>query len=290
MIWLAFLAGICAALAAVAALLGRGPLPRLSRSMAAAVAGVAAIAGLALLGYARHDAASPRRAPAVDAGGGFADAAKTFEQSTPGSGAVATPGAGAGSMEAAIASLEARLARGGGSADDWELLAKSFDFLGRPEEARRARAHQLSAPPTPADAPSAANAAAAPGAAATSPTASSAAAVVLSGEVTLAAPLLARAHAGDTLFIIAKAVDSPGMPVAVLRERVGAWPLKFRLDDSQAMLPGRSLSSAGRLTVEARISKQGQPLPSPGDLQGSSAAFEPAAHPNLKILIDRVIP
>ncbi len=57
--------------------------------------------------------------------------------------------AGAGSMNSAIAALQARLAKGGGSADDWELLAKSYEFLGRPDEAAKARAHQL--PPLPID-------------------------------------------------------------------------------------------------------------------------------------------
>jgi hypothetical protein len=76
-------------------------------------------------------------------------------QSAPGSLRVATTAAAAapsaaspaGSMDGAIASLEARLARGGGSADDWELLAKSFEFLGRPADAAKARAHQLPPPP-----------------------------------------------------------------------------------------------------------------------------------------------
>jgi tetratricopeptide (TPR) repeat protein len=53
--------------------------------------------------------------------------------------------AAAGSMNAAIDSLRARLANGG-SADDWELLAKSYDFIGQPDAARQARAHQLPAP------------------------------------------------------------------------------------------------------------------------------------------------
>ena len=53
----------------------------------------------------------------------------------------------AGPMSSAIASLQARLAKGGGSADDWELLAKSYEFLGRPVEASKARAHQLPVQP-----------------------------------------------------------------------------------------------------------------------------------------------
>ena len=45
----------------------------------------------------------------------------------------ATPGAdrsAAGSMSAAVSSLRARLEKGGGSAGDWDLLAKSYEFMG----------------------------------------------------------------------------------------------------------------------------------------------------------------
>jgi hypothetical protein len=194
--------------------------------------------------------------------------------------------ASAGSMNAAIASLEARLAKGGGSADDWELLAKSFEFLGRPEDASKARARQL--PPLP---PYSAEAAGVPGAAALAPPSMAAAGtgIAVSGEVSLAPALRAKAVAGATLFIVAKSVDSPGPPVAVFRGSVGSWPFKFKLDDSQSMMPGRNLSSAGRVTIEARISQGGQPMPSAGDLRGSSGAINPADHPPLKIVIDQVV-
>jgi len=196
--------------------------------------------------------------PAVPAGnlaGAFNEAAR------------AATGSSAGSMNTAIASLEARLAKGGGSADDWELLAKSYEFLGRQAEADQARSRQL---------PSASDAAGGSG-------------VSVSGEVSLAAALSAKTSAGATLFIVAKSVDSPGAPVAVLRASVDTWPVKFTLNDSQSMLPGHNLSSAGRVTIEARISQTGQPLPAAGDLQGSSGVIDPADHVVLKILIDRTI-
>lgn len=50
----------------------------------------------------------------------------------------------AGSMEAATEVLAARLAAKGGSDEDWDLLAQSYDFLGRTDEARRAREHKVS--------------------------------------------------------------------------------------------------------------------------------------------------
>ncbi len=107
--------------------------------------------------------------------------------------------------------------------------------------------------------------------------------------MTVSPELKAAAPADATLFIVAKATDSPGPPVAVVRMHAGNWPAQFKLTDSQAMLPGRTLSSAGRVTVEARISRSGQPLPAVGDLQGSSGVVDPAAHTPLHIVIDRSI-
>jgi hypothetical protein len=43
-------------------------------------------------------------------------------------------------MVEAAADLAARLERQGGTAADWNLLAQAYDFLGRPEDAQRARA------------------------------------------------------------------------------------------------------------------------------------------------------
>jgi hypothetical protein len=232
--------------------------------------------------------------------GAFGTAAKVFgdaagPSASPGGATPATAKPGAGSMDAAIAALEARLAKGGGTPDDWELLAKSFEFLGRPADAAKARAKQL--PSLAGDSKSATPAASASAPTTGSPAAGSPAAgspaagagAAVTGEVTLAADLAGKATAGETLFIVAKSVDAPGIPVAVFRGSVGSWPLKFTLDDSQAMMPGRNLSSAGRVTIEARISQKGQPLPAAGDLQGSSGVINPADRHPLKITIDRVI-
>ena len=249
----------------------------------------------------RPDVAGKPTSPVAAAAGGlsgnagaFGTAAKVFGDVTgPAASADGTaipaPKPGAGSMDSAIASLEARLAKGGGTPDDWELLAKSFEFLGRPADAAKARAKQL---PALAGDPKSAAPAAAGLPAAGSPTVGSPAAgsgMAVSGEVTLAAGLTAKATSGETLFIVAKSVDAPGIPVAVFRGSVGNWPLKFTLDDSQAMMPGRNLSNAGRVTIEARISQKGQPLPAAGDLQGSSGVINPADQKPLKITIDRII-
>ncbi len=254
----------------------------------------------------RPDVAGKPSSPVAATGGlsgnagAFGTAAKVFGEATgPAAGPDGAPNPapkpGAGSMDSAIASLEARLAKGGGTPDDWELLAKSFEFLGRPADAAKARAKQL--PALAGDPKSSAPAVAAGSLPVGSPAPASAAAgspaagsgMAVSGEVTLAAGLAAKATSGETLFIVAKSVDAPGIPVAVFRGSVGNWPLKFTLDDSQAMMPGRNLSNAGRVTIEARISQKGQPLPAAGDLQGSSGVINPADQKPLKITIDRVI-
>jgi hypothetical protein len=185
----------------------------------------------------------------------------------------------AGSMSSAIAQLQARLAKGGGSDGDWELLAKSYEFIGLPREAAEARAHRLTPQPDAEAAVSAPSEGTAPPSEGT----------VVRGEVTLAAALRAKASPGATLFIVAKAPALPGPPVAVIRRSVSAWPVAFTLDDSQSMMPGRTLSSAGKVIVEARISLSGQAMPAPGDLVGTSGEIDPAAHAPLTIAIDHVV-
>lgn len=189
-------------------------------------------------------------------------------------------GSGAQSMDAAIAALQSRLARNGGSDDDWELLAKSYDFEGHPDAAAQARAHKIPAALTRAN--GALNSAGTDHLADVKST--------VSGEVTLAPALSAKASPGSTLFILAKAADAPGAPVAVIRSSVGTWPQKFTLDDTQAMLPARTLSSVGRVTIEARISQTGQALAARGDLQGISAPIDPRDHGLVRIEINRVVP
>ena len=286
-----FLAGSLTTLAALVVLLPRlRKMPRFEtlpalpwQASAAAVLIVAATFGLHhWLGSG--DSAGRSAAKVSESSSAFGDATKVFADAT--SASAPAPKSAAGSMGSAIASLESRLAKGGGTDGDWELLAKSFEFLGQPADAAKARAHKL--PPVPADSPAPMDSRA-PMASTAPATAPAASGTAVSGEITLAPALKAKAAAGQTLFIVAKSVDAPGVPVAVFRGSVGSWPLKFTLDDSQSMLPGRNLSNAGRVTIEARISPKGQPLPASGDLQGSTGVINPADHQPLKILIDRVI-
>ncbi len=100
---------------------------------------------------------------------------------------------------------------------------------------------------------------------------SAAAASAVQGRITLAAALQARVAPGDTLFVFARPAQGAKMPLAILRKQVKDLPFEFTLDDSLAMSPAARLSSAGQVIVGARISKSGNAMPQPGDLQGLSA-------------------
>ena len=116
-------------------------------------------------------------------------------------------------------------------------------------------------------APPAAQAAAVPA----TPTAAAAPGPGITGTVRLSAALKAQAAPDDTVFIFARSAEGARMPLAIVRKQVKDLPFDFKLDDSQAMSPAAKLSGAQRVIVGARISKSGQAMPQPGDLEGLSA-------------------
>ena len=111
----------------------------------------------------------------------------------------------------------------------------------------------------------------------------------VSGKVTLSSTLSAQTAPQETLFIVARALNGPRIPLAVLRKRVADLPADFVLDDSLAMSPELKLSSFPEVIVTARISKSGNAISQRGDLQGASAPVKVGAR-NLAIVIDSVVP
>ena len=99
----------------------------------------------------------------------------------------------------------------------------------------------------------------------------------LTGTVRLAAALKAQAAPEDTVFIFARPAEGARMPLAIVRTQVKNLPFDFKLDDSQAMSPAARLSGAKRVIVGARISKSGEAMPQPGDLEGLSAPVDVGA-------------
>lgn len=114
-----------------------------------------------------------------------------------------------------------------------------------------------------------------------------AAAAKLSGTVELDPKLRSAIKPGDTLFVFARAVNGPKMPVAMLRAKADEMPISFTLDDSMAMAPQFKLSTVGQVVVGARVSKSGDALARAGDLEGLSSPVSVGG--NVKIIINSIV-
>jgi cytochrome c-type biogenesis protein CcmH len=93
----------------------------------------------------------------------------------------------------------------------------------------------------------------------------------------------------NTLFVFAREINGPPMPVSIVRATKQDMPFMFRLDDSTSPMPSRKLSSAGTVMIVARLSKSGQAMPQSGDLEGVSQPVRPGAN-KITVVIDHERP
>ncbi len=94
----------------------------------------------------------------------------------------------------------------------------------------------------------------------------------------------------DTVFVFARALSGPPMPLAVVRKQVKDLPVTVVLDDSMAMMPQMKLSAFPQVRIEARVSKSGQAMAQSGDLEGEVAPVKPADTREVTVRIDRRVP
>lgn len=99
----------------------------------------------------------------------------------------------------------------------------------------------------------------------------------ISGKVELAAPVAA-ANPDAVVFVFAKDPKG-GPPIAAKRFKARELPVTFTLEDGDAMIPGRGLSSAGEVLVSARLSKSGDAVAQPGDIESESITTRAGATP-----------
>ena len=112
---------------------------------------------------------------------------------------------------------------------------------------------------------------------------------VVRGQVNLGGAVAAKADPNDTVFVFARAAKGPKMPLAIVRKQVKDLPFEFALDDSLAMNPAMKISAFDRVIVGARISKAGNALPQPGDLEGFSSEVEVGSTAAVNVTIGSVV-
>ncbi len=101
--------------------------------------------------------------------------------------------------------------------------------------------------------------------------------------------LAERLAAGDTLFVFARAASGPRMPLAIVRQAAGAFPVTVTLDDSQAMMPSLKLSNFSEVSVGARVSRSGDATPQPGDLEGRVDGVLVGADSAVRVTVSQVV-
>ena len=88
------------------------------------------------------------------------------------------------------------------------------------------------------------------------------------------------------VFVFVRAVENPGPPLAVIRKIVAELPFDIVLNDSHAMIPGRTISSAKNVIVGARISMSGKPERRPGDYETLSNSIPSNFSDTLELVIN----
>ncbi|MFW5927164.1 MAG: tetratricopeptide repeat protein [Wenzhouxiangella sp.] len=93
----------------------------------------------------------------------------------------------------------------------------------------------------------------------------------------------------EVVYIIVRDGSNGGPPLAVQRISAADLPTSIVIDDSNTMLEGGSLGDAGSVSVVARISRNGQPTASEGDLEGKSEPIELSGETSVDVEINRVL-
>ena len=105
--------------------------------------------------------------------------------------------------------------------------------------------------------------------------------------ISLAPALKTRLISEAALFVFAREPGSQGPPLAVKRLTSSAIGTQVQLSAADSMMPGRVLTKGQRVSVTARVSFGGQPVPSAGDLYGE-LSYDVGRDGARNLVIDRV--
>ncbi|MBB4866235.1 cytochrome c-type biogenesis protein CcmH [Pseudomonas nitritireducens] len=116
------------------------------------------------------------------------------------------------------------------------------------------------------------------------PAAAATAGVTLKVKVDLTAAVKGQVKPDDSVFIFARAVSGPPMPLAVKRLTVADLPSEVSLSDADAMMPQLKLSQHPQVQLVARISRAGNAIS--GEWIGRSEALSTANAGEQSVTID----
>jgi cytochrome c-type biogenesis protein CcmH len=105
--------------------------------------------------------------------------------------------------------------------------------------------------------------------------------------ISIAPGLKARLTGGTPLFVFAREPGGRGPPLAAKRLTSSAIGTQIHLTAADSMISGRTLVSGQRVSITARISFSGQPLPAAGDLYGE-LTYDVGHDGARDLVIDRV--
>jgi cytochrome c-type biogenesis protein CcmH len=103
----------------------------------------------------------------------------------------------------------------------------------------------------------------------------------------IAPALKSRLKPETPLFVFAREPDSRGPPLAAKRLTSDAIGTQVQLSAADSMVAGRVLVAGKRVSITARVSFSGQPIPSAGDLYGE-LSYDVGRDGALDLVIDRV--
>jgi cytochrome c-type biogenesis protein CcmH len=113
--------------------------------------------------------------------------------------------------------------------------------------------------------------------------------VVITVTIDLSSELKNQANDNDVVFIYAKALQGPPMPLAAAKKKVAELPMTISLDDSMAMMPSMKISAFKEVRVGARISKSGQPGKNSGDLMSDEVIVDLSDIQAVNLIINKVV-
>ena len=109
----------------------------------------------------------------------------------------------------------------------------------------------------------------------------------VSVNIRIAPAIKARLTREAPLFVFAREPGGKGPPLAAKRLTSAAIGTQIHLSAADSMLPGRVLTKGSRVSITARVSFSGQPLPAAGDLYGE-LTYDVGQDGTRDLLIDRV--